>query len=333
MWTMMIPVVAAALLAQPADPVTVAGVVVDPAGKPVSDVEVVLSARRLTDGSIPTLARSMTDDRGAFRLEVAREPLTGIGPRRWIWAYRPGRSLAVQEAILTGKGPLPPVRMTLAEPLRRTLTILGPDDRPLAAVRLVPVLFAINDRAMFLTPDDWLDRLTVATGTDGVATIPYLPATIDPLLLRVTAPGFVPHKLPLRPRPGSDRFTLKLGRPARLTGSVYDDSGQPAANVSVEVWAENAYITPRDPDGTRKPRLHPSLIHFDSGPVRTRADGSFLTPPQLMTGSSYQIIIRPEGDPLVSFRLAAGDHRADDRSAASTSAAPQTGRAGPRSPR
>ena len=71
--------------------------------------------------------------------------------------------------------------------------------------------------------------LTVATGADGVATLPYLPATIDPLTVRVTAPGIVPHDLPLPDRPGSDRFTLKLGRPARLAGSVSNDSGQPAA--------------------------------------------------------------------------------------------------------
>ena len=44
----------------------------------------------------------------------------------------------------------------------------------------------------------------------------------------------------------------------------------------------------------------PSQIHFDSGPIRTRADGTFVTPPQLMTGWSYRIIIRPEGDPPVS---------------------------------
>ena len=42
----------------------------------------------------------------------------------------------------------------------------------------------------------WSD-LTVVTGTDGVATLPYLPATVDPLTVRVTAPGIVPHTLPL----------------------------------------------------------------------------------------------------------------------------------------
>ena len=44
----------------------------------------------------------------------------------------------------------------------------------------------------------------------------------------------------------------------------------------------------------------PCLIQFDSGPVRTRADGSFLTPQELMTGSRYRVIIRPDAGPLVS---------------------------------
>ena len=177
MWTMML---AAALLAQPADAPTVTGVVVDPAGKPVSDVEIVLAGRRLADGSIPTLARSMTDDRGAFRLEVDQQRLTGIGPVRVIWAYHPGRTVAIQRAELAGNGASPPVRLTLAPPLKRTLTILDADGRPLAGVRLAPLLSSINGRALFLTPDAWLERLTVATGADGVATLPYLPATADP---------------------------------------------------------------------------------------------------------------------------------------------------------
>ena len=195
---------------------------------------------------------------------------------------------------------MPPVRLTLAEPLQRTVTILGPDDRPLAGVRLVPVLYAFDGRAMFHTPDDRLERLTIASGADGVATLPYFPATIDPLTVRVTAPGIAPHHLALPDRPGRDRITLKLGRPARLAGSVYNDSGQPASNVPIEVWVENTYDLPWGPGENRKARLPPCLIHFDSGPVRTRADGSFLTPAQLMTGSSYRIIIRPEGSPLVT---------------------------------
>ncbi len=212
---------------------------VDPAGKPVSDVEVVLAARKLPEQSVPTLARTTTDAHGAFRLEVARQRLQGIGPIRVIWAYRPGRTIAMQRAELSGNGVLPPVRLTLAEPLKRTVTIRDPEGRPLAGVRLAPLLCGMDGRALYLTPDDWLERLTVATGPDGVATLPYLPATIDPLRLRVTAPGIVPHDFPLPDRPGSDRFALELGRPARLAGSVTNASGQPAANVPVEVWVEN----------------------------------------------------------------------------------------------
>ena len=77
--------------------------------------------------------------------------------------------------------------MTLAEPLRRTLTILGPDDRPLAGVRLVPVLYAINGRASFITPDDCLEQMTVATGALCGHPVAYLPAAFDPLNVRVTS--------------------------------------------------------------------------------------------------------------------------------------------------
>ena len=69
----------------------------------MSDVEVVLAGRRPADGSVPTLARTMTDAQGAFRLEVARQRLQGIGPFRVIWAYRPGRTVAVQRAESHGE--------------------------------------------------------------------------------------------------------------------------------------------------------------------------------------------------------------------------------------
>ncbi|MGP0066548.1 MAG: carboxypeptidase-like regulatory domain-containing protein [Isosphaeraceae bacterium] len=266
----------------------------------MSDVEILLAAWIRADGSVPTLARGTTDGRGAFRLEVARQRLKGIGFIRLIWAYSPGHGVAIEQIDLTENGGLPPIQLTLAKPFPRTLSILGPDDRPLAGVRLAPVLSAINGRALFFTPDDWLDRFTVATGADGLATLPYLPATVDPLLLRVAAPGIVSHNLSLPYRPGSDRITLKLGRPARLSGSITNDSGQPASDVSVEVWAENAYQPPTNPVGNRKATLQPILIRFDSGPVGTQADGSFLTPAQLLTGTSYRVVIRREGSPLAA---------------------------------
>jgi hypothetical protein len=289
---------ATALLAQPPDSIVVSGVVVDAAEKPLSDVDVVIWARIPADGTAPTLARTTTDSRGAFRLEIALQPLPGLGPRRFIFAYQPGRSVAVQEVDLTGDEARAPVRMTLAEPSRRTLTILGPDDRPVAGVRVVPVLCALDRTGLFQTPDDRLERLTISSAGDGVATLPYFPWGIDPVTLRVTAPGMAAHDLPLVDRPARDRITLKLGRPASLAGSVYNDSGRPARDVPIEVWVENTYRMPDEPDVQWK--ASPTLIRFVSGSVRTDADGSFLTPAQLLTGSSYRIIIRPAGGPLVT---------------------------------
>ena len=251
------------------------------------------------DGSVPTLARGTTDGRGAFRLEVARQRLKGIGFIRLIWAYSPGHGVAIEQIDLTENGGLPPIQLTLAKPFPRTLSILGPDDRPLAGVRLGPVLSAINGRALFFTPDDWLDRFTVATGADGLATLPYLPATVDPLLLRVAAPGIVSHNLSLPYRPGSDRITLKLGhrRDCPVRSPTIRASRR---RTSRSRSGRRMPTSPTNPVGNRKATLQPILIRFDSGPVGTQADGSFLTPAQLLTGTSYRVVIRREGSPLAA---------------------------------
>ncbi len=215
MLTLLTSILAAALLAQPPDSKILSGVVVDATEKPLSDVDVVVWARIPAEGRAPTLARTTTDARGAFRLEIARQPMQGMFPRRFIFAYQPGRSVAVQEFDLTGDEALAPFRMTLAEPTRRTLTILGPDDRPVAGVRVVPFLCAFDRTRLFQTPDDRLERLTISSGADGVATLPYFPLGIEPVTLRVWAPGIAPHDLPLVDRPAHDRITRKLGRAQR----------------------------------------------------------------------------------------------------------------------
>src|SRR5580704_16593242 len=156
MFTLRTSILATALFAQSPDSIVFSGVVVDAAEKPLSNVDIVVWARVLADGTAPTLARTTTDSQGAFRLQIARQPLPGMGPRRFILAYQPGRSVAVQEVDPTGDLAPAPVRMTLAEPSRRTLTILGPDDRPVAGVRVAPVLCAFDRAGLFQTPDDRL---------------------------------------------------------------------------------------------------------------------------------------------------------------------------------
>ncbi len=300
MFTIVPGLFAVALLAQPSDSIALSGTVVDAARKPVPDAEVLFAARFPADGSFPTLARTMSDAQGAFRLDVPRQRLKGIGRIQFIWAYRPGRAVGVQPVNVSGNGASPPVQVTLAEPLKRTVSILDSDGHPVAGARVAPVLHTTGERTVsFTTPDDRLESMMVMTDANGVATLPYLPVTIDPLTIQVKVPGFVPHNLPVPYRPGSDRYELTLGRPAGLAGSVSFDSGQPAANVAVEVWVQNRYWLPMAPSDRLVIGM-PSPIHFASGPVRTRADGSFETPQQLMTGSDYRTIIRPDGEPFVA---------------------------------
>ncbi len=199
---------AALLTQQPADSPALSGIVVDPTEKPVSGVEVVLAGRIIADLSIVALARTTTDDQGAFRLELDRQRLKGTGPLRFIWAYQPGRTVGVQTVGLTGNGALPSVRLTLAKPLKRTLNVLDSEGRPLAGARIAPVAISVSQGILFQTPDDRVDRLTVVTGSDGVATLECLPASIDPRTVRVSVPGMAPHDLPLPFSHGSDRFTL-----------------------------------------------------------------------------------------------------------------------------
>ncbi len=194
----------------------------------------------------------------------------------------------------TGNAAPTPLRLTLAEPFKRTLTVLDSDGRPLAGVRLAPLRIT----TFFYTPDDWLERLTVVTAADGTAALMCLPVTIDPLAVRASAPGIAPHSLPLPDRPGSDRFTLKLGRPARIAGSLAYDSGEPAGDIPLEVWVQNLRYSQAGTGGMMS--VGSTLIHFDSGPLRTRKDGSFQTPQQLLTGSSYRITIHPEGGPVIN---------------------------------
>ncbi len=144
----------AAILFQPGDSLAVFGVVVDPAGKAIADVEVVLTGLVTADRSHPTLAQTNTDNHGSFRLEVDQKRLTGVGPLRFVWAYRSGRTVAVQGLAVPRTGTLPPLRLTLAEPLKRAISVVDPEGRPIAGARVAPVLIALGTPAVFATPDD-----------------------------------------------------------------------------------------------------------------------------------------------------------------------------------
>ncbi len=74
------------------------------------------------------------------------------------------------------------VPLTLDEPAKCTITVVGPDDRPIAGLRLTPhMVQRTNRRNEPTVPDALREPLTTTTDTKGVATLTYLSETMMPM--------------------------------------------------------------------------------------------------------------------------------------------------------
>ncbi len=134
------------------------------------------------------VARTETDVRGQFRLEVPVEP-DGRPEPGMLWAYRPGdRALVAAHRI--NRETLPPdwpVAMVLDEPARAEILVRGPDGRPVAGARIQPR--ALHHEP-FVVPDGLAERIEAQTLTDarGRAVLSaFFPEEIDTVI--VAAPG------------------------------------------------------------------------------------------------------------------------------------------------
>ena len=229
-------------------PLVVQVEVVDPEGHRLSGAEVVatISYTRGTENADSVLERARSDGQGQVRLEVARERPGAKVQGAFVWAYQPGHAMATTSfSLMNGTSP-PTIRLTLDQPVKWTITVVGPDDRPIAGLRLAPRKLRSSVRrptmsVLTIVPDELLEPLTVTTDAQGVATLSYLSRNMVPLSIEVTGPGVAPHTLPLD-TPTGRRSILKLGGSGRVVGIVRTASGEPLADVPVEVWVQGAGI-------------------------------------------------------------------------------------------
>lgn len=275
-------------------PLVLQAEVVDSQGHPLPAVDtgVTIGYQR---GSKSTMVFEQTkaDGKGQVRLEVARRRPIGIVSHAYVWAHQPGRSVAAALVNLGVRTSPPPVPLTLEEPAKREMTILGPDDRPMRGLRIAPYAFrsAGRSRRSLTVPEEWVDRLTTTTDANGTATLTCLAPNMQLLAIRVAGPGIAPHTLPINTAAGNG--VLKLSRPGRLVGIVRTTAGQPLTDVPVEVWVQGA--------GTGSSRLinqsitPTEVVRFDPPALKTGPQGAFQTPPTLLNGSSYRVSIRHEG--------------------------------------
>jgi len=275
-------------------------------GLPGVDVIVTIYYPRPLEEPEKVPDRAVSDHNGRIRVEFARERVAGRLSGAIIWAYQPGRALARSSYTLEGTTSPPVIRLTLEQPVKRTIVVVGPDDRPIAGLRLSPrSLRRGNSRVAAPSPDELLERLTVTTDAKGEAIIPYLAPGMEPLTVQVAGPGIAAHTLALIDSP--QKTTLKIGRTGRLAGIVHGESGQPIAGVSVVVWARTSDIRASSLHDRNSP---PEVIRFEKQPFFTGAHGAFQTPPTLLDGSTYRVSIRHDGfAPFVSEWVTLGGER------------------------
>jgi hypothetical protein len=277
--------------------------VVDSDGRPLAGAHVVVAisySRASGDPDVVT-ERKFSSDTGRIRVEVTRNRENAKVRVATIWAYKPGLAIAFSYVMLAEIETPPVIRMALAEPLKYTITVRGPDDEPVAGLRLAPsvVRISINRRVTRSTlPDGVLESLTVTTDARGVAAPNYLPQTIVPLAVRVAGANVAPQSLPLE-SPDGRNVVLKMGRPGRLVGIVRTQEGLPLAGVPVDVWMQGSGTSK---SGVGDQRVTPdAVLRLGETPLKTGPQGAFQTPPKLLGGSAYRVAIRQAGfQPFIS---------------------------------
>ena len=287
MTTYFATLIAAAFLGQAQPDRLATGEVVDDQGNPVAGARVVLYSPPVQYGKgDPVEAETRSDAGGKFSLKtppLGRILVNGVN----YLAYAPGRAISAHPFFRRA------YRLVLEKPKPRTVLVEGPDGKPIAGALITPRLISIFGKDPAEVPDSLAQPLVSSTGPDGKATLNYLAARDLLMAVRVTADAIGTQDIVLIQQPRGSEPTLiaiKFKPTTHVAGRVVDQVGQPVANHVVEIWSRG--------DATW---LLPNTVDVKNGPLRTRADGSFQTPDNLMVGSTYRVAIREEGkDPIFS---------------------------------
>ncbi len=213
-----VPLLAAALLAQAQADRAVSGEVVDGLGKPVAGAQVVFRGRP-HDKTDPVEVRATSDALGAFRLNI---PQLGRSLAREVnlLAYHPGLAIGAVGLAQT------PHHIVLHEPKPRTVGAEAADGKPVAGARIVIRMLYVFGGILAEVPESLADSLATTTGPDGNATIAYLAPRDQLVAARVTAESIGAQDFLLVEKPGRssepDVITIRLKSTGRISGRIVD---------------------------------------------------------------------------------------------------------------
>ena len=304
----------------PADaaPVTLAGTVRGPDGKPRAGVRVVLTAADgpfYGTGHTTKVGETTTGEDGAFRFAdlppltpkpaemYSNDPPTG----RWFYGVTAAADgLATTTVIYRRPGDWPPqianppgapVEMRLEMPRAVSLSgaVVDAGGAPIAGARVT------SGRSSGDAPDPLAEFRSAVTGPDGGFTIDDLaPWDAEDTLVRTgpstfmrsgglpfeaVADGYSPTRIDVESIPSEEFVRFELTPAGALRGVVVDSvTGEPAAGVRI---AAQATTYPIDPDGT--PDTTRSNPVYDWGHVLTDESGRYEISP--LSPTTYNVLL------------------------------------------
>lgn len=279
---------AAIVSAQDSDDRIATGTVVDEQGMPIAEAKLVLyGPPNAFEKGEPAEERGLSDGEGRFKLLRLRR---GFRIRLNLWASRPGLAIAAVPYENSK-----PHQIALRKPDPRTVRVEGADGKPVAGARVQPrLVFFSGGIASADMPESLASPLAVMTGADGIATITYLRGRDRLVAVRVTSDTIGEQDVPVTEESSKasvlPTILIKLRSTGRIAGRIVDPRGQGIANQAVEIWSKGG-----------GGRLIPNPVGFKDGPIRTGADGAFITPDNLIVGAAYRVTVRePGNEPIIS---------------------------------
>lgn len=272
------------------------GVVVDRKGQPVANASVFLSTwgRRSNYASIPHLERATTDEAGRFRMNAPAKSAFRYQMTAFLWAYKPGLMLGTGE--YHPEPPAQAVRIVLNPEQPHTLTLKRRDGSPARGVRVAPrFLFDYARRGTRAgeMPDAFAELLACESDAQGRVVLSSVPANWLPSPVSVwTGTDSVQVVTPeVGPGRGEPLDTFIVEAAGALAGRVAREDG--ASLNGLEVQVEFARGTGNSNYG--------APVHLRNGGLRLDAAGRYLTPPVLLAGRKYRVVVHGRGvDPVGS---------------------------------
>ena len=275
------PLFVIAMLAQaPGDRVT-AGTVVDDQGKPIAGAEVVFHGPTpMEDKTGPVEVCATTGAGGEFRLDV---PAIRRLP---VFRCRSGRfdqGLAIASSTLEELSR--PLVLRKAE--SRTIRIEGPDGQPVVGGGSHHECYWSLPRARFGTsPNHWPNRSRLR---------PDKTVRRRSITWRRGIHWWRCASRPSRSARKIFRLSNDSSANARVPRSRSGSSPRAAwPAVSERVRASRLWVR-RSKSGSGEAPGGADLVVFKNGPIRTKEDGSFQTPENLLVGSAYRLVVRAPG--------------------------------------